>query len=29
VPGLLRGTRLDDVDLLLLSLDICSACTER
>jgi Ni,Fe-hydrogenase III large subunit len=29
VPGLLRDTRLEDVDLLLLSLDICSACAER
>ncbi|HET9494369.1 MAG TPA: hypothetical protein VFR15_09075 [Chloroflexia bacterium] len=29
VPGLLRGTRLDDVDLLVLSLDICLACAER
>jgi Ni,Fe-hydrogenase III large subunit len=29
VPGLLRGTHLDDADLLLLSLDICLACAER
>ena len=29
VPGLLRGTGLNDVDLLLLSLDICLASVER
>lgn len=29
VPGLLRGTRLNDAGLLLLSLDVCLACAER
>ncbi len=29
LPGLLRGHRLEDLRLLLLSLDLCLACAER